>query len=64
MLSMPNVCHKFFRVPTMTEGFLEQVLILLFLKKKSSLGIEKRERSFSEEGKIGAKEGGRICSTY
>lgn len=48
----------------MTEGFLEQVLILLFLKKKSSLGIEKRERSFSEEGKIGAKEGGRICSTY
>lgn len=47
MLSMPNVCHEFFRVPTMTEGFLEQVLILLFLKKK-----KKKQFGDRKEGEV------------
>lgn len=32
--------------------------------KQSNLDVEKKERIFSEEGKRGAKEQGRMCLTH
>lgn len=49
----------------MTGGFLEQVLILLCLKKKSGQFEWRRggENPFSEEGRRGAQEADRVCLT-
>lgn len=59
MLSLPNVL---FRVETMRRGFLEQMLILLFLKKnrktKKPVCMKIEGKSFSEKRKSRGKERG------
>lgn len=52
---MPNVCHEFFRVGKMREGFLKQVLILFL--KKNSLNIDREEGEVILRGRMNRGNG-------